>query len=104
MPFAPFELRFGRAALWPHGVAVLEPNHAPARLLALHAALAAALSEQGVATDARPYRPHVTLARRAAGALAPEPAPLLRWRIGGYALMESTLGADGAYRVVQRYT
>jgi 2'-5' RNA ligase len=32
VPFSPFQLDFGRAALWPHGVAVLEPQAAPAPL------------------------------------------------------------------------
>jgi hypothetical protein len=28
---------------------------------------------------------------------------MLRWRVRGYALVESRLGASGGYRVLQRY-
>jgi 2'-5' RNA ligase len=96
----PFELRFGRPALWPHGIAVLEPARAPARLLQLHASLADALRGAGIAVEARPFRPHVTLARRAIGAAPPVEAEPLRWRARGHALVES---AGGGYRVLRRY-
>lgn len=103
VPFSPFDLRFGYATLWPHGVAVLEPNGAPERLLQLQAALGGALKELGLPVETRAFRPHVTLARRAGAATAPAHGPALRWRVRSYALMESTLGEGGGYRVVQRY-
>ena len=98
-PLQPFALRFGRAALWQHGVAVAEPLTAPARLLALHAALGQVLLAHELPLDARPFRPHVTLARRAAAASA-QPGPALRWQVRSYALMESRAGA---YLIVRRY-
>jgi len=98
-PLQPFALRFGRAMLWEYGIAVAEPLDAPARLLALHAALGKIVQAQGLPLDPRPYRPHVTLARRAAGATALA-GPALRWQVRSYALMESR--PDG-YAVVRRY-
>ncbi len=90
--FAPFELALGRNALWPHGIAVLEPLAIPPALLALQADLGAVLTGLGVTLDARAYRPHVTLARRAAGASAVQEGPALTWQVDRYALLES---ADG---------
>lgn len=103
VPFKPFELRFGEAKLWTHGVAVLEPDWAPARLQALHAALGEALQALGLPCESRPYRPHVTLARRAGHATPPQAGPTIRWRVRSYALMHSSLGADGGYTMLRRY-
>jgi 2'-5' RNA ligase len=98
-----FALRFDSAAVWPHGIAVMEPDAVPAPLMRLHAALAAALSSLGLPLDGRPYRPHVTLARRAAGAAPAHSGPAVDWDIGHYCLMESTLGAGGGYTLIRSY-
>jgi 2'-5' RNA ligase len=100
VPCAPFELRLARAALWPHGIAVLQPRAVPPRLLELHAALGALLRRLELPVETRPYRPHVTLARHAVGAAPPGDTPALHWRVRGHALVES-LG--GAYVVLGRY-
>jgi len=103
VPFAAFEMSFGRATLWPHGLAVLHPHAAPVRLLQLHASLRVALQQLDLPTEDRAFRPHVTLARRADGATPPADGPALRWRVRGYELMESRPGVAGGYSVVQRY-
>ena len=103
VPFGAFELCFGSASLWPHGLAVLQPEATPKPLLQLHAALRDALQRLVLPTEERVFRAHVTLARRAAGASPPADGPALRWRVRGYELMESRLGAAGGYKVVHRY-
>jgi 2'-5' RNA ligase len=101
--FPPFELALRHAGLWPHGIAVLEPDSVPAELKDLHAAIAVVLQSLGLPLDARPYRPHVTLARRAAGALLQGAGPPVNWRVDRYALMQSTLGPDGGYTSVREF-
>lgn len=103
VPFAPFELGFGHPELWHGGIAVLAPDMVPAPLLALHGALGAALERLGLPQEARPYRPHVTLARRAGPALAPLQGPPIRWHIDRYALMESKAGGGTDYGIVQSF-
>lgn len=99
VPVPAFELRLDVAECWNGGLAVLRPRIVPARLQQLHTELAAALRRLELPVEARPFRPHVTLARRAAPPLPPvEP---LRWRVGGYALVQST--RDGRYRLLARY-
>lgn len=100
-PGAAFALSLARPALWQGGVAVLEPAPVPRALAALHAALGGALAGAGFAVETRRWRPHVTLARRASGARPPEIGAALRWRVNGYALVESEPG--GAYRVRRRF-
>jgi 2'-5' RNA ligase len=100
LPFAPFRLELNRAALWHNGIAVLEPERAPPELLALHARLAAALVALGLQPEARAYRPHVTMARRASGATLPPDAAPVSWDVRGYSLVEST---NGVYTVLRDY-
>jgi 2'-5' RNA ligase len=55
-------------------------------------------------TEARSFRPHVTLARHAQGSAPPAaPTSPLRWPARGYALVESRGGAIAGYHVLQRY-
>ena len=103
VPFEPFRLDLGRPVLWPHGIAVLEPHQEPPELLALHARLSEALVALGLQPEARQYRPHVTMARRAAGAGIPEQGPAIAWDVHGYALVESKTGDGGAYTVLREY-
>jgi len=102
LPVAPFELRFGVPALWPHGLAVLLPMAVPPALQELHDALGQRLRRLGLRTDERPYRPHLTLARRADQAVPPQ-APAWGWSVRAYVLMASTGRPEARYRVLQHY-
>ena len=92
----PFDLSLDRSGLWAGGVSHLAPSASPPALLDLRDALADASRGVGVAFDARAFRPHVTLARRAT--TAPEPDPSIAWHADGLALVESLLGT-GRYAV-----
>ena len=98
----PAELRFdaARQQVWPGGIAVLEFN-APDALRTLHARLAQALVHLGLTVEERPWRPHVTFARKAWHATPPDDAPLPPWRIDSYALVRSVPGRG--YDTLQRY-
>ena len=100
--FEPFELVLDRAELW-HGIAVLSCEQVAPALQRLHAALAQALRRLGLEPDARPYRPHLTLARSAVGAQFPLEAPQITWPVRGYALVRSTGDARWRYDAVQQY-
>src|SRR5262249_45973029 len=102
-PYEPFALDFGRAAVWHGGIAVLNPQATPEALLQLHAQAGLELAALGVPLDDRPYRAHVTLARRAGGAKPPEQGPGLRWDVDdGFVLVESLPGGKG-YKVLDRF-
>lgn len=101
-PFTPFLLRLARFERWHGGIAALLPDDTPPALASLHADLAQALRTLALPVDARPFRPHVTLARHAGGAAPAEeglPAPV-QWQVeGGYVLAESASG----YRVLKGF-
>jgi 2'-5' RNA ligase len=103
VPCEPLSLELGRGEVWPNGVAVLRPDSAPPSLLALHAALSQRVTDFGLPVDTRAFRPHITLARRAAGARPPPQGPHLRWPADqGYVLVSSLPGGAG-YKVLARF-
>jgi 2'-5' RNA ligase len=95
----PTALHLAGTGMWRGGIAVARIA-ADDRLLALHARLGVALARLGVGLDERPFLPHVTLARRAQGALPPAVLPELAWPVSGFALVESVPGTRPAYAVV----
>ena len=100
MERAELGLQATRHRVWPGGIAVLELD-VPEPLRRLHARLSEALARFDVPTDARPWRPHVTFARKAAGATPPHDSdPLPAWPVDGYTLVRS---AGGNYDVLHRY-
>jgi len=106
VPCKPFPLSLGHAGLWPHGIAVLqpdEPDAVPPPLTQLHDALQLALTRLALPTENRAYRPHITLARHAQAAVPPTQGPVLRWPVDGYALVRSWPGKTGGYSVIRRY-
>ena len=89
-------LRLDRPQMWPGGIAVLEASTVPPPLARLHRAMGAALAELGMELERRPYRPHVTLARKAQGAQPPQAAATLEWATGpGFVLVQSLAGGRG---------
>lgn len=99
---SPFSLTLDRSALWPQGIAVLEAGEPPPALLQLHAALAAELRGLGLRVETRRWRPHVTLARHAEGAVPPASFEPVEWLLRGVALVRSHAGPPLRYEVIAR--
>ena len=86
---------------WPRGLVVCCPAAIPTALQHLHAELAGALRQLAPPVEPRPFRPHVTLARRASPCPPlTQPGPL-RWPVHDHVLVQSIAGAP--YRVLRRY-
>lgn len=100
VPFELFRLDLTHATVWHNGIAVLEPDATPPALAGLHARLTDALARLGLEPETRRYRPHVTMARRATGAVVPTDDVPVEWDVRGYALLEST---NGIYTVLRDY-
>ena len=103
VPWEGCELVLDRAAVWPGGIAVLEASQAPEPLLALHAALRERLRACGLPVESRRFRPHVTFARKAQGARAPEAFAPLRWTAAPEYLLMQSLPGGGGYVPLQRF-
>ncbi len=102
-PMEPFDLLLDEPRSWPRGLAVLEASQVPAPMQDLHRRLGAALADSGLPVERRPYRPHVTLARRAEGALAPCGRAPVRWPARSFALVVSTGNSGHRYEVLREY-
>jgi len=79
------------------------PTSIPADLGELHARLDAGLRQQGFETDSRPYRPHLTLARRVVDDNGLRPLLPLTWLVREMALVESRPGNAPLYHPVARW-
>lgn len=99
------ELRFDRLEHWRAAqLLCVLPAAAPATLAQLAQGLKGRLTACGFAPDLKPFRPHVTVARkvlRPPRSLAMHP---LLWLFAGFALIESRTEPSGAlYSVVESY-
>lgn len=92
-----FEYRFDTIASWPGPrVLALTSRSVPAAALRLVERLWALLQPLGFEPDTRPHRPHVTLARKIAGAPIRQPITPLVWPVRGIFLVESRTVAGGS--------
>ena len=95
----PFALRMDQAGSFPRArVLWCAPSRAPATLFALVARLESALAAQGFAPEARPFRAHLTLARKFRGPATLDFGPPVDWAASEFVLAR---GRDGQ---VPRYT
>ena len=91
-----FELILDRFGYWTRPqILWLAPSHIPPELLSLFENMKARLVKCGVTPDKRPYKPHLTLARKVK---KPPPGikiePLL-WHVKQFSLMESLPSSNG---------
>jgi 2'-5' RNA ligase len=98
-----FTLVLDRVEFWPrNGIVCLAPSRTPQELVNLADCLAGRLGEAGFAMERRPYRAHLTLARkgRSEQSLIVLPKPV-EWRIGSFNLVESLPDKEGAVYILR---
>ena len=77
MAICPFSIQLDRLGLFPKAkVAWIAPSQPPEPLLQLEAQLRRAVAALGISVEERPYRPHITLLRKATSFPAGTVAPL----------------------------
>jgi len=100
----PFTMVLDRIGHFPRPqVAWAGLSSVPGELEALQARLSEGLRARGFATEARPFHPHVTLARKVRR--LPEVGPLapLTWEVGELVLVESRAGEVPHYQPIGRW-
>lgn len=102
---APFEVVLDRLGFWPHNrIFWAGGETSPSRQRRLWEELRNVLAGAGFPPEARPWFPHVTLARDAHCASVPALPEPVRWQAREFTLVESSLQPSGArYRVLERW-
>ncbi len=96
VPKTGFVVSFDSLGAWrASGVAWIAPSVLPPPLLTLHSKLADTLAAAGFELEVRPFRPHVTLARRCLQPLKRAPCPPIVWRADKLFLIGSELRDAG---------
>lgn len=90
---------WSQAERWGGGLAVLRTAPNPV-LDVLHAQVGEVLRQQALPVETRPFKPHVTLARKAVGAQPPSLLPSRPWQSSGFVLVASV---EGRYEVLSRH-
>ena len=99
------EMRLERLEHWPRPqVLCALPEQPPAAAGRLAQALQEQLTASGFSPDIKPFRPHVTVARKVTRASSLPMVPVI-WRFSSFALVESrTLESGPVYSVVENYS
>lgn len=102
---APFAMRIDRLGVWSHnGIGWAGPGTPPEELLQLQVDVAGWLRDESFLTDPRPFRPHITLVRKANGHWPTAYIPPIEWLVDDFVLVRSRAGTEGSrYEVLQRY-
>jgi 2'-5' RNA ligase len=99
----PFALDFDHAGSFRgSGVAWLAPAECPPELLDLVARLRDLSTRCGIATEDRPYRPHLTIARKLKRGLRPAEFPSIHWQINSFCLVQSDPGEAGSEYTIRQ--
>lgn len=100
----PFVLHFDQLAFWSKPrILCLLAQHYDEQLLILFNELKCKVEQCGIKTEERPYKPHVTVARKASE-LIDAKAFSIEWPAQSFCLIESCSTADGVhYQVLQRW-
>jgi 2'-5' RNA ligase len=94
----PFEIVLDRLEHWRRPqVLCLTASVVPEPLVALVRSLRTALSARGFDPEDRPFRPHLTLARKVRLAPPAEAVEPLRWAANEYSLVESVTSREGPH-------
>ena len=94
---SPVTIEFDRVEHWRKPqVVCLVASRVPPGLAAVVTQLHAALLEEGFTLDARPFYPHLTLARKVRAAADVLLEPPIVWRSNGYALVRSATDPAGS--------
>lgn len=105
IPARPFSLQLDDMGWWRKPRVIwLTATEVPAALLELAAALNDLVVSQGIRPDSRPYRPHLTVARKAGKKPAEIAWQPIDWRIDSFCLVHSNTLPEGAvYDVIETW-
>ena len=101
----PFSLHLDEFGWWRKPRVVwLAATHIPNALLELVTAVNTLIQAQGIRPDTRPYRPHLTIARKTGKKPAEIACLPVDWRIDSFCLVQSNTLPEGAvYEIIETW-
>lgn len=102
---AAFTLHLDDVGYWRKtGLAWLGTDASSIELTGLHRELVRALAGVGIEQEARPFAPHITLARRIGTIVRRRLSSPIAWKVDSFSLVKSELGREGAsYHVIETW-
>ncbi|MCG8378111.1 MAG: RNA 2',3'-cyclic phosphodiesterase [Proteobacteria bacterium] len=100
-----FELVLTRIGWWQQpGILWIGTNQIPDELISLVKSIKKLCKKQGLKTDKRPYKPHVTFARKVKQVNIPKETFKIFWQANSFVLVESVSTEEGViYQVVKEW-
>jgi len=101
----PFDIELTRVGWWQKpAILWIGTTHIPEPLTHLVKSIKKCVKQQGLKVDKRPYKPHVTIARKVKQLFAPKDQFHIPWHINSFALIVSE-SIDGGveYRVLKKW-
>jgi RNA 2',3'-cyclic 3'-phosphodiesterase len=102
LTFEPFQLNFDRVEYWAKpAVLCAVATDPPLAAQSLVSQLRGSLVKQGFTLDPKPWRPHITIARKVAHAQPESVIQPIQWKVQDLALVESETRSEGAHYTVR---
>ncbi len=99
-----FELTIDRAGSFNRtGIVWLGPSNVPPALTRLYEHLHLGVARCGLHPEDRPFRPHITLLRKARRGPAADPFEPIAWAVQGFVLVESVTSEGSRYQVLKHW-
>jgi len=101
----PFDIELSHLGWWRKpGILWIGVQHTPEPLINLVESIRQIVTKQGLETDERAYKPHVTIARKVKQIQLPKQSIDIRWQVSSFALMESKSTEMGvAYQIIRQW-
>ena len=101
----PFEIELTRTGFWKKPqILFIGTTIVPKQLLSLVKSIKKSVKQQGLKTDRREYKPHVTIARKVKQLIVPKETFQISWQVNSFALVVSNSTNEGVeYRVIREW-
>ncbi len=101
----PFEIRLSRTGFWKKPqILYVGTTIIPKQLLTLVKSIKKCVKQQGLKTEDREYKPHVTIARKAKQIFLPKETFQINWQVNNFSLIISNSMNEGVeYQVVRQW-
>lgn len=102
----PFDLELTRVGWWRKPqILWIGTTHIPMELIRLVKSIRKCVRKQGLKTDQREYKPHVTIARKVKQVVIPNKALHIPWHVDSFVLVVSNTSESGSeYQILKEWS